>query len=48
MKTEIEKAIKVLTEKISNNTTADEALKFTQAIVNIANAQKVIENWKVL
>lgn len=37
MKSEIEKAIKVLLEKIDSQTTPDEALKYTQAALNLAH-----------
>ena len=44
MKTEIEKAIKTLTEKIVDETTSIEALQYTQAILNISNALRVLED----
>ena len=42
MKTEIETAMKVLTEKVNNNVKADEALKFTQAALNLAHTSHVL------
>lgn len=43
MKDEIEKAIKILAERIKNNSTPDEALKFTQAALNLAHTRNVIQ-----
>jgi hypothetical protein len=37
MKESIEKAMKTLTGRITASTTADEALKFTQATLNLAH-----------
>jgi hypothetical protein len=37
MKEELEKAIKVLAEKITSEVSADEALKYTQAALNAAH-----------
>lgn len=37
MKTAIEDAIKVLTEKINKDSSMDEALRFTQAALNLAH-----------
>ena len=44
METEIKRAIKLLTEKITTDTTADEALQFTQAALNLAHTHAVIKN----
>jgi len=41
MKIEIEKAIKLLAEKITKDIKADEALKFTQAALNLAHTEQV-------
>jgi len=43
MKTEIENAIKLLAQKITGDVKADEALKFTQAALNLAHVDQVIE-----
>lgn len=43
MKTEIETAVEVLTKKIDNTVKADEALKFTQAALNLAHTSQVLE-----
>jgi hypothetical protein len=37
MKTEIENAIKLLAEKITSDVRSDDALKFTQAALNLAH-----------
>jgi len=39
MKVEIERAIKLLAEKITSKTTPDEALKFSQAALNLAHTR---------
>ena len=39
MNTSIESAIKLLAEKITDVVTSDEALKFTQAALNLAHVQ---------
>ncbi len=46
MNNEIEAAITTLTGKISSDLKADEALKFTQAIANLAHAGNVIAETK--
>ena len=46
MKTEIEEAIKKLTAKIDEKTSQDEALKFTQAALNLAHVLATLENLK--
>lgn len=38
----IEKAIEFLADKIKNNVSADEALKYTQAALNLANVNKAL------
>lgn len=43
MKTEIEKAIKLLAEKINKDVTPDEALKFTQAALNLAHTSATLK-----
>jgi hypothetical protein len=40
--TEIEAAIKVLTARITARTTQDEALKFTQAALNLAHVVAIL------
>lgn len=43
MKDEIEKAITLLAKKITTEVkSGDDALKFTQAVVNLAHAREVI------
>ena len=44
MKTEIDKAIKKLSEKASNAENEDQALKYTQAVLNISHAKAVLNN----
>lgn len=45
MKEKIDKAIEVLADKINTNVKADEALKFTQAALNLAHVNAVqLEN----
>lgn len=47
MKDKIEKAIKTLTDRASkDDTTADEALKFTQAALNLAHVSATFHNIK--
>jgi hypothetical protein len=47
MKTELEKAVKVNAERASEKgISADEALKFTQACTNAANALACLSNIK--
>lgn len=46
MKTEIEEAIKKLTAKIDEKTSQDEALKFTQAALNLAHVLATLDNLK--
>jgi len=48
MKTEIENAIKILAEKITCEVKADEALKFTQAALNLAHLGSVLADTKRL
>jgi hypothetical protein len=43
MLSEIEKAIKIiLTQKITEDVKADDALKFTQAVLNLAHAKVIV------
>ena len=42
MKTKIENAITLLAEKITATVKADDALKFTQAALNLAHTAQVI------
>jgi hypothetical protein len=44
----IELAIEVLTEKITKQTTPEEALKFTQAALNLAHAKAVLHGTKAI
>lgn len=46
MKTEIKSAINLLAGKITEDIKADEALKFTQAALNLAHTEATIENTK--
>lgn len=46
MKTEIEKAIKLLAEKITGDVKSDDALKLTQAALNLAHTAQVISQAK--
>ena len=48
MKNEIEKAIKLLAEKITNDVKADDALKFTQAALNLAHVEETLAGAKHL
>ena len=41
MKSEIEKAIKLLAEKITSDVKADDALKFTQAALNLEHVLQI-------
>lgn len=41
MKTEIEKAMKVLAKKVTNETKPEEALKYSQSVLNLAHARAV-------
>jgi len=47
MKEVIEKSIVVLSTKITADTTAVDALHYTQAILNLANAALTVSNVKV-
>ena len=47
MKTEIENAIKLLAQKITGDVKADEALKFTQAALNLAHVNQVVVHTKL-
>lgn len=44
MKTEIENAIKLLAEKVKGDVKADDALKFTQAALNLAHTAQVTKD----
>ena len=46
MREELEKAVKACALKATESKSADEALKFTQAAVNAANAINVLVNLK--
>lgn len=43
MQTEIEDAMKALLEKAKNAKGSDEALRFSQSVLNLAHAQNVIK-----
>jgi hypothetical protein len=47
MKTEIAVAIKLLAQKINSDIKADDALKYTQAALNLAHVTATIENSKL-
>lgn len=47
METAIEKAIKLLAEKITSDVKADDALKFTQAALNLAHVLQVNKQTKM-
>jgi len=42
----IEKAIKVLTEKVTSDTKAPDAIHFTQAALNLAHTLQVLKQTK--
>lgn len=44
MRTEVEKAIKLLAERITNDIKSDDALRFTQAALNLAHVMATIHN----
>jgi len=44
MKEKLEQAIKTLAGKITKDTKADDALKYTQAAVNAANAIRCLDH----
>ena len=44
MKAEIEKAIKVLADKVTEDIKPDEALKYTQAALNLAHVSATLAN----
>ncbi len=46
MKAECEKAIKVLAEKVVSDMKSDDALKFTQAALNLAHVLATLDNTK--
>jgi len=46
MEQKINEAIKILAEKISADIKADDALKFTQAALNLAHTQQVLAEFK--
>ena len=48
MKNEIENAIKLLTEKITGDVKADDALKFTQSALNLAHVANTLVGAKHL
>lgn len=47
MMTEIGTAIKLLANKITSDTKADDALKFTQAALNLAHTAQVLKQTEV-
>ena len=46
METEIEKAIRLLAEKITGNVNAGDAMHYTQAALNLAQAAATLANTK--
>jgi hypothetical protein len=46
MKTEIEKAIKLLSEKVNTQVKSEDALRFTQAALNLAHVLATLDNIK--
>ena len=46
MKNETEKAIKLLSEKITGDIKPDEAMKFTQSALNLAHVLAIIYSMK--
>lgn len=48
MKTEVEAAIKLLAGKITQDVKADDALKFTQAALNLAHVEATLTGAKRL
>ena len=46
MKNEIETAIKLLSEKINQSVKSEDALRFTQAALNLAHVLATINNMK--
>lgn len=46
MKAATEAAIKVLAEKVTSDMKSDDALKYTQAALNLAHVLATIENMK--
>jgi len=46
MNTEIDTAIKNLTERINNNVDSGDALRYTQAALNLAHAKTVLSDLK--
>ena len=46
MKNEIETAIKLLSEKIDKSVKSEDALRFTQAALNLAHVLATIDNMK--
>lgn len=48
MNSDIEKAIEILAKRITDASTPDEALKFTQAALNLAHVHATLEGAKHL
>jgi len=46
MTNEIEQAIKLLSEKIDKSVKSEDALRFTQAALNLAHVLAVLDNMK--
>ena len=46
MKTEVEKAIKLLAEKVNSQVKSEDALRFTQAALNLAHVLATLNNMK--
>jgi hypothetical protein len=46
MKNEVEKAIKLLSEKVNGQIKSEDALRFTQAALNLAHVLATLDNIK--
>ena len=46
MKTIVEKAIKLLSEKVDGQTKSEDALRYTQAALNLAHVLATLDNIK--
>ena len=46
MKAEVEKAIKLLAEKVNAQVKSEDALRFTQAALNLAHVLATLDNMK--
>lgn len=46
MNVEIEKTIEILAKKVTSDTKPDEALKYTQSVLNLTHAMATLSNIK--